>query len=265
LDIFLNDPELSSVKEIPPFTARPSTNGGLKLPPARPRPRNPSNPMDPPKSFMTKAEAEEMKKSIFDQLQEFDRYARRFTGGTVLNLAASPPFTIQRLCELCARPKQSYKTTGKYLRALEKTLLVTSTWDSFPVPPENENSSVTTASITLSGTTVSAPVTPVFSPIPFLHGDARSRSRSPPPLALNEVKQEPQAHALGLVDELDDPRPGHMSDRPTALSSTTTTVATLQERFVKATSTKEEGIELKRQKTGDGDAVMETDDKENQG
>lgn len=47
---------------------------------------------------------------------------------------------------------------------------------------------------------------------------------------------------LGLVDEMDDPGPGHMSDHPTALSSVTTVIppsATtetkpLQERFVKA-------------------------------
>lgn len=33
------------------------------------------------------------------------------------------------------------------------------------------------------------------------------------------------ALALGLVDELDDPSPGHMSEHPTALTSTTTTTA----------------------------------------
>lgn len=144
-------------------------------------------------------------------------------------------------------------------------MLVTSTWDSFPIPTDSENSNITTNSVTLSGTTVSAPVTPVFSPIPFLHGDVRSQSRSPPPLALNEVKQEPKPHTLGLVDELDDPSPGHMSDRPTALSSTTTTVASLQDRFVKSEGAEEGERETKRQKIGDGDAVMEeTDDKENQ-
>ena len=46
--------------------------------------------------------------------------------------------------------------------------------------------------------------------------------------------------ALGLVDELDDPSPGHLSDRPQALSSTTSVdspkvVPSLSERFVKAT------------------------------
>jgi len=48
--------------------------------------------------------------------------------------------------------------------------------------------------------------------------------------------------ALGLVDELDDPNPGHMSDHPTALSSVTTIgdtqskpfMPSLEQRFVKS-------------------------------
>ncbi|KAJ3294126.1 protein phosphatase 4, regulatory subunit 2 [Borealophlyctis nickersoniae] len=37
-----------------------------------------------------------------------------------------PPFTLQRLCELSIRPTEHHKTVWKYLRALEKVLLVTS-------------------------------------------------------------------------------------------------------------------------------------------
>ena len=90
----------------------------------------------------------------------------------------------------------------------------------------------------LGSTLQSAPSTPLFSPIPFLHDDARrSKSRSPPPtpLSLNpalpigdeDVKAEP---AIGLVDELDDPSPGHMSDHPTALTAVTTTTTTPQSK-----------------------------------
>jgi serine/threonine-protein phosphatase 4 regulatory subunit 2 len=89
----------------------------------------------------------------------------------------------------------------------------------------------------------SAPATPLFSPIPFLHQDARrSTSRSPPPLALDttavsgegraaagaplmvsaELQGSIEPAGLGLVDELDDPGPGHMSDTPTALTAVTT-------------------------------------------
>ena len=145
------------------------------------------------------------------------------------------PFTIQRICELCIRPQEHYKAVGKYLRAIEKALLVTSTWDSFPNPVSGEarpNGNGPTTSL-LSIGPISAPTTPIFSPIPFLHSDARARSksRSPPRASLNEPNEiEP---AFGRVDELDDPRPGHLSDGPTPISSTTTITMTLQDRFVK--------------------------------
>lgn len=84
--------------------------------------------------------------------------------------------------------------------------------------------------------------TPVFSPIPFLHLDAR-RSRSPSPFELTatrhpgkKVPKEPSdspPKGLGLVDELDDPKPGHLADHPTALTAVTK-IPPLSKRFVKA-------------------------------
>jgi serine/threonine-protein phosphatase 4 regulatory subunit 2 len=71
--IFLDDPELSSPKTAPPFTNRPTTAGGLKVPPARPRARNPANLMVATKSFMSKSEANDIKESIFAQLHEFEK------------------------------------------------------------------------------------------------------------------------------------------------------------------------------------------------
>jgi serine/threonine-protein phosphatase 4 regulatory subunit 2 len=68
--------------------------------------------------------------------------------------------------------------------------------------------------------------------------------------------------ALGLVDELDDPSPGHMSDHPTALTSVTTVsdgssgrpfLGSLEHRFVK--SQDEQG--------GIGEDMILDDDKEN--
>lgn len=130
---------------------------------------------------------------------------------------------------------------------------MTSTWDSFPpLPPESTSEPSAIASTAL-GTIPSAPNTPLFSPIPFLHTDARrSRSRSPPPspLALNSVDPAGgvpvlglESSGLGLVDEMDDPRPGHMSDHPTALSSVTSvgegsSVKSLEDRFVKSSEEK---------------------------
>jgi len=193
---------------------------------------------EPPLNYMNEHEADEMKQRIFEQLDQFD---------------GSPPFTIQRLCELCIEPKKQYKSVGKYLRAVERSILVTSTWESFPKLTQSEIHSAGRSAIMLGSTLQSAPSTPLFSPIPFLHDDARrSKSRSPPPtpLTLNPSvpggEGTPDIKAIGLVDEFDDPRPGHMSDHPTALTSVTTLpestlgpqsrpfLGSLDQRFVKA-------------------------------
>lgn len=135
---------------------------------------------------------------------------------------------------------------GKYLRAVEKSILVTSTWDSFPPLTQGEIQSAGRSAIMLGSTLQSAPSTPLFSPIPFLHDDARrSKSRSPPPtpLSLNPalpIGEEDVKPVIGLVDELDDPSPGHMSDHPTALTAVTTSpqsrpfMGSLDDRFVKS-------------------------------
>ena len=124
---------------------------------------------------------------------------------------------------------------------------MTSTWDSFPNPVNSETkpngNGPTTSPLSIGP--ISAPTTPIFSPIPFLHSDARARSKSqsPPRTSPNELNYvEP---AFGRVDELDDPRPGHLSDGPTPISSTTTITMTLQDRFVKG--------EDQEQKEGQGE------------
>ena len=177
----------------------------------------------------------------------------------------SPPFTIQRLCELATRPRAHYKSVGKYLRAVERSLFVTSTSNAFPpVPADDVMSDVASISMLSATGSLREATTPLFSPIPFLHGDARrSRSRSPPmsPLDLTAKRHlspppgdmsvlmdtadpivlEGDGPVIGLVDELDDPSPGHLSEHPTALSATTTVpteskplYGSLEERFVKS-------------------------------
>ncbi|KAJ3796696.1 PPP4R2-domain-containing protein [Lentinula aff. detonsa] len=214
-------------------------NGGVKLPPFPPRQQSNINMIEAPPSYMDEEQAKAMKDSIFAQLDTFD---------------SDPPFTIQRVCELCIEPKKHYNSIGKYLRAVEKSILVTSTSTEFPPLTDQEKGSNVPSKVA-ANQPLSIPNTPLFSPIPFLHNDARrSKSRSPPPspLALSSagpvngghpepLSLEPQA--LGLVDELDDPGPGHMSEHPTALSVVTTVddgkegkpiVQSLESRFVKA-------------------------------
>jgi len=228
------------------------------LPPFLPRKITQNYLNDPPISYMNESEANEMKQQIFAQLDEFDD---------------SPPFTIQRLCELCIKPKQHYTSVGKYLRAVDKSILVTSTWSSFPPLTQSEIQSYGRSAILLGSTLQSAPSTPLFSPIPFLHDDARrSKSRSPPttPLSLNPLVDEPlEMKALGLVDELDDPSPGHMSDQPTAISSVTTMegsphprsfIGSLEHRFVKA----EDAMDTTSNGQAESDSMDMDEDKENE-
>ncbi|KAJ7172618.1 PPP4R2-domain-containing protein [Mycena filopes] len=222
-DLFLSNPERS--KPPAPFQPEATASGGLKLAPFPPRKSTGSAPVN----YMSAQEAAEMKESLFVLLEQFE---------------SNPPFTIQRVCELCLHPKQHYNSAGKWLRAVEKSLLVTSTHDSFPPLTESEKDTTIRTMVSIGGSSV--PPTPLFSPIPFLHGDARrSKSRSPPPSPLilaniGENHPDPiETKALGLVDELDDPAPGHMSEHPVALTAVTTSggaqfVDSLEARFVRA-------------------------------
>ncbi|KAF5391412.1 hypothetical protein D9757_001953 [Collybiopsis confluens] len=249
----------------PPFNPAQMQNGRLRLPPFPPRMQSSLSVIAVPQNYLNEEQANVMKENIFVQLDSFE---------------SEPPFTIQRLCELCINPKQHYKSIGKYLRAVEKSTLVTSTWSEY-LPTTESQTDLNMRSI-MSGAGSeprSIPNTPLFSPIPFLHNDARSRSksRSPSasPLALSSAGPAGIGHpetlslskpaALGMVDELDDPRPGHMSEYPTALTAVTTVtiegdakgkeggpiVQSLESRFIKA--------------EGEGEGAIAVDDnKENE-
>ncbi|CAG8482015.1 11202_t:CDS:2, partial [Dentiscutata heterogama] len=80
------------------------------------------NGADPEQIDKAKAEIEEYKQNINKMLDGFEK----------------PPFTIQRTAELLLRPFQHHKTLIKWLRALEKVLMVQSSVDEFP-PVSNTN------------------------------------------------------------------------------------------------------------------------------
>ncbi|KAJ7905352.1 PPP4R2-domain-containing protein [Mycena olivaceomarginata] len=221
-ELFLSGPG----RPPPPADFHPvaTSSGGLKLAPFPAR-----KSLAAPVNYMTAEESAQMKDAVFALLDQFD---------------SNPPFTIQRVCELCLHPKQNYNSVGKYLRAVEKSLLVTSTYESFPPLTASERDTTVRTMVSIGAPPV--PPTPLFSPISFLHDDIRrSKSRSPPPSPLilansGEAHPDPaETKALGLVDELDDPAPGHMSEHPVALTSVTTSdgeqvVESLEERFVRA-------------------------------
>lgn len=69
---------------------------------------------------MTEQQANEFVENIVGMIEGFDEAA---------------PFTIKRVCELALLPRNHYRTVGKYLRGLERTLLVTSSPNTFAVSP----------------------------------------------------------------------------------------------------------------------------------
>ncbi|KAF8481523.1 PPP4R2-domain-containing protein [Gautieria morchelliformis] len=272
----------SSPMSLPPSsppTFPPSpVHQGLVIPPFPKRERRKDGPVRIFNSDMDEQEAGDFQSKIFEQLEDFD---------------SDPPFTIQRLCELCVEPRIHYKAIGKYLRAVERTILVTSTRDMYP--SEVDTGDVEMGASFGDNESLRLAMTPVFSPIPFLHDDAR-RSRSPSPFELAATRRPSGSHddlerpaidlstthqGIGLVDELDDPMPGHLANHPTPL----TTVASagpptpLNERFVKSTSPGPESEQVVRDahETVDArqaedaevegmvldDNVLEDEDKEN--
>lgn len=266
---------------------------------------------DPPLNYMSPEQVKDAVQAILEQLDSFD----------------GPPFTIQRLCELLLEPQKQYKSVGKYLRAVEKSILVTSTYDSFPPDaslssnaPSNGRAAVPSTQ-PLAFTSRSRPSTPLFSPIAFLHEDARiarSRSRSISPTRLDDaasmregtqpppspppdsepgtplllsaelpskpdekvagvVKQEESLVGIGLVDELDDPSPGHMSDAPIPLTTIAAAgknkgkplLGSLQDRFVKSeteggeSSTEEKASKKPKVEDEENGEKIKTEDEDN--
>ncbi|KIY51001.1 hypothetical protein FISHEDRAFT_38262, partial [Fistulina hepatica ATCC 64428] len=235
ISLFLK--ETKSTEPPAPFAPQHTASGDLRLAPFPHdnRRNNTLSAIEIPIAFMNEQQADELKNLIFEHLDDF---------------AEGPPFTLQRVCELCLKPREHYNSVGKYLRAVERTILVTSTHKSFPVLSEHDKIPNLFSSVSFTGTSSAPPQTPMFSPIPFLHGDARLDSPRNSPLILpSSASGDPaplQTRALGLVDELDDPRPGHMSDTPTPLTSAGSTSAassnaaqpvlgSLVDRFVSST------------------------------
>ncbi|KAG8942212.1 hypothetical protein FRC03_003505 [Tulasnella sp. 419] len=234
-----NNPAMISISPSA-IESRPSTQHGLILPPFPPRPRNGKI---LPREFSV-SEANEMMEVVYNMIDEFDDH---------------PPFTIQRVCELVVDPTAHYRQLGTWLRAVERSLLVTSTYDQFvldtyAVSSANESTAIADSTLKLA-------TTPLFSPIPFLHpeldpitgqpitssgstngvngivesapsplalGDRRGVGESAlSPMALDDresaVGDIPPSPRLGLVDELDDPsdETNHMADHPQAITATT--------------------------------------------
>ncbi|KAK0162471.1 hypothetical protein PV327_006246 [Microctonus hyperodae] len=57
----------------------------------------------------------------------------------LLESFANAPFTVQRICELLTSPRKEYNRVDKFMRAIEKNILVVSTKEPGPAARRNEN------------------------------------------------------------------------------------------------------------------------------
>ncbi|KZO99814.1 hypothetical protein CALVIDRAFT_595891 [Calocera viscosa TUFC12733] len=158
----------------PPRPEIPSTTFGLvfkKFPV-----RGPPSPRSTTVRLPVLLNGEELKKQedkIKEMLDEFDEEA---------------PFTMQRLAELLLYPFREYRMVGKYLRAIERVLSVTPSFDPqiyAPIAPAAAQPGTSASGPNIPSTPFQLASTPLFSPIPFLHGKELPippprRSASPP-------------------------------------------------------------------------------------
>ncbi|KAF9364185.1 protein phosphatase 4, regulatory subunit 2 [Mortierella sp. NVP85] len=88
-------------------------------------------------------------------LETPEGYHERING--LLNVFTSPPFTIQRVCELLLNPTEHHANLIKYLRAVEKVLMITSSINEFSNPAYNgpsaldEDTESKKAAVTVNG------------------------------------------------------------------------------------------------------------------
>ncbi|KAF8303276.1 hypothetical protein DL93DRAFT_2090381 [Clavulina sp. PMI_390] len=145
------DEVLNLWTQLPAFPPRPAT-----LPPVE-------FPLKVLPKDMTKSDAHKKKEYIFQLLDDFED---------------QPPFTIQRLAELALRPREHFNAVGKYLRALERSLTVTSGWNEYRLDTYTATTSNGTA-VPSHTNPFSYTSTPLFSPIPFLHPELEATERQP--------------------------------------------------------------------------------------
>ncbi|KAG5514003.1 hypothetical protein PMAC_000625 [Pneumocystis sp. 'macacae'] len=96
---------------------------------------------EPSKSCSEAQNGVEVEDGIPSSVSELEKALfYRITNVLLSNFSSYPPHTVQRLAELLLTPKLHYNSLLKYLRAVEKTVMVTSTTVDFQVSQTNSES-----------------------------------------------------------------------------------------------------------------------------
>src|SRR5690606_37352000 len=122
--------------------------------------------------------------------------------------STAPPYTIQRMSELILDPKRHYTSLEKFLRALQKSVSVTSNINNFPLP-FNEVEAASLASTALGSNAEDALGGARLTPIPwleppqltagFLEGDDGTSTVKPDPNGISQGELLRQEQTLNIV------------------------------------------------------------------
>nr|CAG4652110.1 EOG090X0BWU [Triops cancriformis] len=126
---------------------------------------------------------------------------------------SNAPFSIQRLCELLTTPKRHYKRTDKFMRGLEKNLLVVSTSE----PGQSRRVSENNTSV-LNGNEGSHDSTEIGSSSQAQLADGETESEAPPVAPDSEVML---GHPMTVNPDssVETSRPSHVPTVPEAADS----------------------------------------------
>lgn len=109
------------------------------------------------------------------------------------------PFTVQRLCELLVAPRKHYKRTDKFMRALEKNMLVVSTVEPRMVKKLEESTTAVSTNVVNGDHTPVAPETVERLREPSDQTEEKEKSESKCPPDDSETSKEVTERAA-LID-----------------------------------------------------------------
>ncbi|CCJ29674.1 unnamed protein product [Pneumocystis jirovecii] len=124
---------------------------------------------EPSKSFSETQNGIEIEDGIPSSVSESEKALfYRIINVLLSNFSSHPPHTVQRLAELLLTPKLHYNSLSKYLRAVEKTIMVTSTTVNFEVFQTNSQNQTSSEDQTVDRSDSSVAN---LAPISWIHND----------------------------------------------------------------------------------------------
>ncbi|XP_072751696.1 uncharacterized protein [Anoplolepis gracilipes] len=126
-------------------------------------------------------------------VEHFNYDAMKSTLLERLESFANAPFTVQRICELLTSPRKEYNRVDKFMRAIEKNILVVSTREPGPIARRGETGDgMVNGSVEEDTTSVTQQQPPPPPPSPSPSLSPSQLSSSPPPSQTPQTTQPAQ-------------------------------------------------------------------------